>query len=165
MSQFVPPLPFDGARIHPALNFTHGLTGDTSVLTCLGEKDVGALTSSDRIITRDFGALRLSSVAYRPAQATSEMVHIPAHSFGAGRPARDTYVLPNQPIVLAGWRARALYDRTQVRVAADRLVDGQIITKRTTTPGALFALHFDRPALIFANGMEIVSAGRCTVAQ
>lgn len=164
MSHFVPPLPSVGARILPSLSFTHGLTADTSVLTCDGEKTVGALTSGDRIITRDFGALRLSCVGYRPAQGALDMVHIPAHSFGAGRPARDTYVLPNQPIVLSGWRAMALYDRRQVRVAADRLVDGQIITKCEASPGALFALHFERPSLIFANGMEVVSAGHSTVA-
>jgi hypothetical protein len=144
------------------LSLTHGVTAGTQILTCAGERPASALVPGARIITRNHGALALRNCLTRTPIGCQKVVHIPAHAFGAGRPACDMDVLPDQPIVIRDWRAMALYGHSQARVAASRLVDGQIITYGWRKPEPMVALHFFTPSIIYANGLEILSAGLVT---
>lgn len=144
------------------LSLTHGVTTGTQILTCAGERPAGTLLAGARIITRDHGALALKTCLTRTPTGCQKVVHIPAHTFGAGRPACDMDVLADQPIVIRDWRAMVLYGHAQARVAASRLVDGRVITYGWRKPEPMVALHFFTPSIIYANGLEILSAGLST---
>ena len=70
-------------------------------------------------------------------------------------------VLPDQPIVVRDWRAMMLYGRKQARVAASRLIDGTIVRDCVHDAEKMVALHFTTPSVIYANGLELLSAGMC----
>lgn len=148
-----------GSLIVSHLSLQHALTPDTQVLTCKGEILARNLCVGDRIITRDFGAIALRGLKARYPRETQELVFIPAHAFGKNRPERPITVLADQPIVIRDQRAQLLYNRKQARVAAARLVDGTFVRGLKKDPGPMIALHFEKPAVVYANGLEIVSAG------
>jgi len=150
-----------GSRIITNLSLLHGVTASTKILTCGGEKPAAHLKTSDRIITRDHGALPLVATISRTPNAPQYMIRIPANAFGCGRPACDMDVLPDQPIVVRDWRAMVLYGRTQARVAASRLIDGRVVCGSTRDAQRMIALHFTTPSVIYANGLELLSAGLC----
>lgn len=150
-----------GSRILNNLSLIHGVTARTQILTCGGEKPAAQLKTSDRIITRDNGALPLLATISRMPHTPQDMVHIPANAFGVGRPACDMDVLPDQPIVVRDCRAMMLYGRSQARVAASRLVDGRVVKFCTRDAEPMMALHFTAPSVIYANGLELLSAGMC----
>lgn len=155
------PSPRAGSRIVTNLSLVHGVTANTKILTCCGEKPAAHLKTSDRIITRDHGALPLVATITRTPKTPQYMVHIPANAFGVGRPACDMDVLPDQPIVVRDWRAMVLYGHKQARVAASRLIDGRVISGCAREAEAMIALHFAAPSVIHANGLELLSAGMC----
>lgn len=148
-----------GSRIAINLSLTHGVTADTTILTCAGETPAHALQAGDRVITRDRGALPLRTLVTRTPISPQRVVRIPAHTFGQGRPAVDVDLLPDQPVVIRDWRALVLYGRTEARVAASRLVDGTIVTEGIGAPRPMVSLHFATPSVIYGNGLEMMSAG------
>ena len=143
------------------MSLVHGVTADTKILTCSGEKPAARLKTSDRIITRDNGVLPLVATITRTPNMHQQMVHIPANAFGVGRPNCNMQILPDQPIVVRDWRAMMLYGRKQARVAASRLIDGTIVRDCVRDAEKMVALHFTTPSVIYANGLELLSAGMC----
>jgi len=138
----------------------HAIPSGSRVLTGQGETPVEALQVGDRIITRDFGMALLRDVIRGTAPAGTEMVMIPAHSMGQGRPQCDLLVPCDQPIVIRDWRARSLFNAQEARVAAVRLVDDKIIRRVTAPEGSVWSLVLDRPSAIYVDGLEVVTAAR-----
>jgi hypothetical protein len=133
-----------------------GLPAGTTVLTLAGELPVEHLVAGDRIITRDAGIAVLRGV--KVAVAEVAMVRIRAGSLGHTRPDRDTAVAPGTPVLIRDWRAQALYAQPSAMVPAARLCDGEFIATLPAASVRLFALDFDRPHVIYADGLEIGTA-------
>lgn len=148
-----------GSTIVADLSLRHGLTPSTEILTAEGPRPVRELRAGDRIITRDLGLVSARTVVRRERTQPVDMVEIPAHAFGHNRPERPIQVLWDQPIMLRDWRAQAIWGRKQARVAAGRLVDGTMVRRVRACPKAIYSLHFSKPAVIYAQGLELVSAG------
>lgn len=133
-----------------------GLTAGSSVQTLDGALPVQYLAPGDRILTRA-GSRILRKIAVT-IRRNAEMIRISASALGHDRPEADLFVTPEQPIFLRDWRARALYGRDQVMVAAARLVDGSYIRPERVAEVRIFSLHFDSEEVFYASGLELVSS-------
>lgn len=134
----------------------HGLVAGTPVYAQDGVLPVEYLTPGDRIITRDAGLATLLAVRVRHLSAAR--VRVARGAFGSGRPGSDILLPGGQRVLLRDWRAQALHGRAQVLVPVTRLVDGVRVTPVGTAAARLFTLVFERPHLIYADGLELASA-------
>ena len=157
------PLPSAGSPILSDHSLQHAISPSTRILTCEGEMPAGRLQVGQRIITRDMGVGILRGLITRTPARPLKIVRIPAHAFGRNRPERPVELLADQPVLIRDARAELIWGKKSVRVAASRLIDGQLVKGVKRDPGPLIALHFSKPAIIYANGMEIISAGVETV--
>lgn len=137
---------------------TPGLCAGTHVLTARGEVPVEGLAAGDRIITRDAGMKAVQAVRHRSARFAP--VRVTGGALGHSRPEQDTMLAPDTQVLIRDWRAKALFGRKSALVAAERLVDGKIISRAATQEVQLVELVFDGPHVVYADGLEIaVSQG------
>jgi hypothetical protein len=134
----------------------HGVAVGTLIYTQDGILPVEHLVPGDRIITRDAGLVTLRGLEVR--EAIAPQVQVGRGAFGRDRPGGATRLPAGQRILLRDWRAQALYGRAQVLVPLSRLVDGAHVVRLGEGRLRLFTLGFDRPHLIYANGLELASA-------
>jgi hypothetical protein len=133
-----------------------GLTAGTIVLTLDGEMPVEHLSVGDRVITRDTGMAVLREI--RVETLTVAAVRIKAGSLGHTRPDTDMIVAPGARIHIRDWRAEALYGQPQANVPAHRLIDREFISELPAARMSVYTLVFDRSHIIYADGLEIVTA-------
>ncbi|WP_300442842.1 Hint domain-containing protein [uncultured Mameliella sp.] len=146
----------ESQRRSPANPACNALPLGTVVLTLDGALPVEYLTPGDRIITRDSGTARL--VALRPRRRRLPAVFVAPGSLGHMRPDL-TLVLPAaQEVLLRDWRARALFGKDRALVPLSRLIDGQFIRSAGEIDMQLVELAFDRPHILYADGLELASA-------
>ncbi|WP_050526018.1 Hint domain-containing protein [Pseudorhodobacter aquimaris] len=132
---------------------SEGIVAGTTVLTLSGEKRVEALKVGDRIITRS-GARSLRAVRQIVYPAVN-LVSISAAAFGVEQPQENILVLPDQGVLIRGQRAKALCGVAQAVIAARELTDGEFIRMETHFTASVFALEFDHPEVIIADGIEL----------
>ena len=133
-----------------------GLVAGTVVLTVDGELPVEHLNIGDRIITRDCGVSVLRDI--RVTATKLACIRIKAGSLGYTRPDRDMLVAPGAMIHIRDWRAEALFNAAQATVPARRLLDGEYVAEQPKTKVAIYDLVFDRPHILYADGLEMASA-------
>ncbi|SLN36373.1 hypothetical protein PEL8287_01723 [Roseovarius litorisediminis] len=133
----------------------NGLMADSIVMTMQGEKQVQDICPGERIITRDSGMAVVKSVRSHTAHMRS--VHIKAGSLGHTRPERDVTLSAGQNILIRDWRAQALFGVSRALVPASRLVDGEFVTFGDTITTTLYELSFDRPHVLYVDGLEVAS--------
>ncbi len=135
---------------------TTRLACGTTVLTMDGDMPVEFLSPGDRIITRDSGMARLSHISFsrRPVNA----IAIQAGSLGDTRPETDMILPIDQLVLIRDWRAQALFGTPQATVQAGDLTDGEFIRDLGVLNMRLTHLHFNRPHVIYAGGLELVAA-------
>ncbi len=133
--------------------FPQGLGTGIEVLTADGVLPVDYLGIGDRIVTRD-GLRVLRGVTCRTL-TDAAMVSVGTDMLGVGRPAADILLSPGQPVLIRDWRARVLFGAPTAMVPASRLVDGQSVRRVVVPDLRLFLLHFDRPEVIYASGLEL----------
>ncbi|WP_135506346.1 Hint domain-containing protein [Roseovarius aestuariivivens] len=132
-----------------------GFLPSSIILTLAGEKRVEDLSAGDRVITRDGGMAVLKDV--RSRQISTRAVRIKAGSLGHTRPERDVTVPAGQPVLIRDWRARAVFGATRAMVPAHRLADGEFITLQDHVTMTVFELEFDRPHVLYVDGLEVGS--------
>lgn len=133
-----------------------GLPSDSYILTLDGERLVSELTVGDRVITRDSGVARVTSVRSRKLRARA--VRILAGSLGHTRPERDVLLPAGQPVLIRDWRATAVFSSVgAAMVDAGRLVDGEFITEAGEREMTLYELSFERPHILYVDGLELAS--------
>jgi hypothetical protein len=142
----------DGATLFALGGFAQG----SEILTMAGIRSVEALCPGDRVVTRG-GTRVLRSVTQRRV-ANPDLVRVSASALGQHRPEADIVLAADQPILLRDWRARALAGEDRALVAAGRLTDGEYIRAEPCAAAELFMLHFDGPAVIYAQGLELACA-------
>ncbi|MBE0452190.1 Hint domain-containing protein [Roseovarius autotrophicus] len=135
-----------------------GLWTGGIILTLDGERRTEDLRAGDRIVTRDAGMAVLRGIVRRRARAA--LVRIRAGSLGHTRPERDVILPAGQPILVRDWRARALFGADHAIVPAARLVDGEFVTLTGLAEVDLWRLDFDRPHILYLDGLEVASAAR-----
>ncbi|HMB13527.1 MAG TPA: Hint domain-containing protein [Roseovarius sp.] len=132
-----------------------GLCADSIILTLNGETHVRDLRPGARVITRDSGTATLRGVDRR--STICRAVHIRAGSLGHTRPEHDVTLPAAQPILVRDWRAQALFGADRAMVPAERLIDGEFVTLQPEQAFDLFHLAFDRPHILYVDGLELAS--------
>lgn len=128
----------------------------TLIQTREGETAVENLQAGDHLITRTQGYSPLSGI--RQSRAMMHAVRFMAGSLGNTRPDSDLLLPLNQKILLRDWRAKAMYGQPQAAVPAFELIDGEFIRDEGLQMLDLCTLSFDRPHVIYADGMEIATS-------
>ncbi|GHE00267.1 hypothetical protein U879_12020 [Defluviimonas sp. 20V17] len=132
---------------------TGGIAAGSIVLTTDGALPVEHLTAGDRIITRD-GIRQLRGVSVRCLRR-ARAVRIGASTLDRDCPEADLLVAPDQKVLVSDWRAKALFGAPRAMVEARRLIDGEFIRAETVETLRVFDLDLGRPAVIYANGLEL----------
>ena len=146
-------------RTAPAVSrntHTTGICAGTTIMTLQGEMPVEHLQPGTKVITRDSGMAVLHAV--RAEVVKLQPIRIKAGSLGHTRPDRDMMVTPGTQIHIRDWRAEALYGVASANVPAHRLVDGEFLSKEATCEMTVYSLTFDRPHILYADGIEMLSA-------
>lgn len=129
----------------------------TEILTLAGALPVEALYPGDRVITRDAGARTLVRIARHPVPDDVRFVLVRKDALG-GKPSRDLLLPADHRIFLRDWRAQALFGTPAARVPVARLVDGEFICWTEARPDALLTLHLVHEHVLYADGLEVMSA-------
>ena len=132
------------------------LCAGTTIMTLDGEMPVEHLSVGDRVITRDSGMSVIKAIYSR--DVTMQPIRIKAGSLGHTRPDRDMIVAPGARIHIRDWRAEALFGAAAATVKARRLVDGEFLSHQPSRDVKVFNLVFDREHILYADGVEVVSA-------
>jgi len=128
-----------------------GLARSTRVLTLEGTLPVDYLSPGDRVLTRG-GARVLRRV--HAGRVAGQMVRLRAGVLGEGRPEGELLLAPGTGVLIRDWRALALYGASQAMVPVRRLIDGDFIAAVNVRDLPVYALEFDAPQVIYAEGIE-----------
>jgi len=130
-----------------------GVLGSSKILTLDGVLSASYLTAGTRLIARDVGMVRLKSIEVLQAELAT--VTIRAGSI-PGLGDTDITGLADQRIQLRG-DAAATYGRPAVTKPLRDLVDNEFVLQNAPRLTRLFRLIFDKPHVIYADGLEIIS--------
>ena len=131
-----------------------GLVAGTLILTGDGALPIEFLTPGDRIISRSHGMVRLTGV--EACTDNTHLVRVTAGALGADVPERPTMMPYAQRVLLRDpQRANAFSQASQVVLPVGCLVNDGDIKDLGIRETRLFRLHFDRPEVIYADGIEI----------
>ncbi len=137
----------------PAAQTSVALVCGTLIQTREGEISIENLKAGDQIITRTQGFSTLAGV--RRSRAMMNAVRFKSGSLGHTRPGSDLLMPLNQKVLIRDWRAKAIYGQPQAVVPAFELIDGEFICDMGLQMLDLCILSFDRPHVIYADGMEV----------
>jgi hypothetical protein len=140
-------------------------TPGTMIATPEGLRPVQDLQQGDKISTRDDGAQpilwagdRRMSGARLHAMPHLRPVRFLAGALGIGRPDADLLVSPQHRMLLRGAAAQALFNETEVLVAAADLVNGDTVRVEHGLREAHYIhLLLERHQILRANGLECES--------
>ena len=134
-----------------------GMVSGTRIITLAGELPIEHLTAGDRVITRDAGIAQLLSVSAEEVDVP--LIRVRAGALSHQCPENDMLAGPATLVLLRDWRASVLYGQASAMVPLSRLRDGYFISSCPPRVTRLFTLHFARPHVIYANGLEIGTGG------
>lgn len=143
----------DGGFADDRMPLNHGIVEGTPIMTLRGAVAVESLRAGDRVVTRA-GALRVVAVERR-VERMARLVKVSASALGHDRPEDDMWIAANQPVLVRDWRARALANADRAMIPAIRLCDGEYIRADVRRDAAIWTLHFEAPAVVFAGGLEL----------
>jgi len=123
----------------------------TRVYTLEGALPVEYLEPGDRIVTRS-GTRKLRAVLR--GDFVGPLVRIAPGALGHDRPGAPLLLGQQARLLLRDWRVELIYGKREALVAARSVVDGQYVTQLTTA-ARMFALQFDSPEVIYADGVEV----------
>jgi len=147
-------VPLVGARARPT-----GLVAGTLIRTAEGEFPAEYLLAGDMIETANNGLVELRGTSLIEARAL-DVVSISTNAMGdpLTRPAHDLVVPIHQQVLVHDWRAQILYGQDAMLTPASSLVDGMHVTRQTRDRVRLIRLHFDKPQVVWADGLQVASA-------
>ncbi|GAB5433023.1 MAG: hypothetical protein EpisKO_23930 [Epibacterium sp.] len=140
-------------------------TPGTRIATPEGPKPVESLREGDRVQTRDNGAQVVQWIGARRMSGARlfvmpalRPVRIRAGALGIDRPERELLVSPEHRMLVRGAAARALFNESEVLVAARDLINGHTIDVDTTVREVTYVhLLLEQHQVIWANGVETES--------
>jgi hypothetical protein len=128
----------------------------TMIMTLKGAIPVQFLRAGDRVITRS-GAVSLREISHRRI-SSGQVVRVREGALGHDRPQSELTLFAQQPVVVRGWRAKAIYGSDVAIVPASRLVDGDFIRLEVSHALTLYTLTFERAEVVIADGAELACA-------
>ena len=134
-----------------------GIAAGTVVLTAKGALPVDYLEPGDRVVTRS-GMRPLRTITAR--RYSGPAVEIAAGALGEGRPEQALILPAGVPVLVRG------PERSRVVAVADLIEDDRIAAAEVVSL-RLYDLRFDRPEIVYAEGLEIAcrsSDGRARLA-
>ncbi|GFE65326.1 Hint domain-containing protein [Litoreibacter roseus] len=156
----------DQATLQPAdegdvICFVQG----TRIKTLGGEQLIEHLEPGDLIQTKDNGPKKLLWVGKRPmpdarlaAFRDERPVCIRAQAFGLGGLETDLLVSPQHRVLLSGDWAQALFNQSEVLVAARDLInDRTVFVDHAASEITYYHLLFENHEILWANGVEAES--------
>ncbi|MCU0800924.1 MAG: Hint domain-containing protein [Rhodobacteraceae bacterium] len=131
-----------------------GFTAGTLLLTPTGPAFVEDLCPGDLLMTRDQGPQPLRGLAR--GVCDSRAITIAPEAMAPGLPWRPLRLSRSQRVLMAGWKAGLLYgvDETLVPVG-DLVSDGTILARPVIGSIVTYQPLFDRPQVIWAEGIEV----------
>ncbi|GAA3873276.1 Hint domain-containing protein [Celeribacter arenosi] len=130
-----------------------------------GARPVEALEVGDMVQTLDHGAQPIRWIGRTRLPATVLEHHpefrpviVKRHSFGTGKPYRDTRFSPQHRLLVNGWRAQLLFGEDEVLVPVKKLTnDRTIITDPELADVEYVHLLLDRHEVLFCDGIPTES--------
>lgn len=173
----MPPMDQDLWVVRAALDITHSgagakvaggvicFTPDTMISTEFGARPIRDIRPGDRILTRDNGPQpvlwrghRRMSGARLHVMPHLRPVRIRADALGQGRPGEDLLVSPQHRMLIKGAAALALFNTSEVLVAAEDLInDRTILTDHVARDVTYVHLLLEHHNIVWANGLETES--------
>ena len=137
----------------------------TKIRTPGGDRLVKDLGEGDRICTKDNGIQTIRWTASRQitgdrltAMPHLRPIRMRAHVLAEGRPDEDLVVSPDHRVLVKGTVAQALFNTSEVLVAARDLVnDGAIRIDHRCRGVEYIHLMLDQHQIVWANGVEVES--------
>ena len=147
-------VPVIGARSRPT-----GFIAGTLIRTPEGDMPVEYLLAGDLIETLNNGVVELRGTSLIEVRSL-DVVTISPTALGQtdARPGRDLVVPVNQQVLVHDWRAQILHGQDAMLTPASSLVDDHKVTRETRQSVRLIRLHFDKPQILWADGLELASA-------
>lgn len=140
-------------------------TPDTRISTPDGFRQIRQLRPGDKILTRDNGPQevlwsghRRMSGARLYAMPHLRPIRFKANAIGLYRPDEDLLVSPQHRILVTGSAAQALFNTSEVLVAAEDLVNDTTITVDHALREVTYVhILLERHNIVWANGLETES--------
>lgn len=133
-----------------------GFARNARIITTHGLRLVQELRIGDRLITRGNGVVPIELIEQQSLIARA--VYVISATLGHFDSKRDSLLPAGQPVLVRDWRARAFTRRTEVILPAARLIDGEFVRDIGYQPMTLFRIYCKKPRVLYADGMELVSA-------
>lgn len=140
-------------------------TKGTKILTADGPRLVEEICEGDRLQTKDNGAQEILWVGQRRmtgarlhAMPHLRPVRIKAGALCEGEPDEDLLVSPDHRLLVKGHAARALFNTSEVLVAAKDLVnDHNVLIEHGLREVTYYHMMLERHQVVWANGVETES--------
>lgn len=121
-----------------------------------GARAVEDLRAGDRITTRDGGPQTLRWIGRQTVAAGGDLAPVAINAGVLGNPRR-LCVAPRQRLIMRDWRAELFFGQDEALVEAHELIDGVAVRPDLADSVAYYHLLFDRPEVIFAEGVAVAS--------
>lgn len=138
----------------PGAALAGGVAAGVRIYTLEGALPVEFLEAGDRVVTRT-GARRLRRVI--AGSHTGSLVRIAPGALGHDRPGAPLLIGAQARLLMRDWRIEVIYGKREALVPATAMVDGTYVTLGRGR-AQLFALEFDEPEVIYADGVEIAAS-------
>lgn len=134
----------------------NGFTTGAKVVTTRGARAVEDIRPGDHIITRSSGIVPVHHIEQQSVLARA--IYVIAGSIGHHQLTRDTMLPAGQAVLLRDWRAQALGGHREIIAPASALADGEFVRDIGFQLMTLHRLFCGKPQVIYADGMELLSA-------
>ena len=133
-----------------------GFTTGAKIVTTRGARSVEDIRPGDHIITRSSGIVPVQHVEQQ--SVLTRAIYVIAGSIGHHQLTRDTMLPAGQAVLVRDWRARALGGHREIIAPASALADGEFVRDIGFQLMTLHRLYCGAPQVIYADGMELLSA-------
>ncbi len=140
-------------------------TPETQLMTPDGARQIAGLRTGDMILTRDNGPQQILWTGHRRmtgarlyAMPHLRPIRFRAGALGIGRPENDLLVSPQHRMLIKGAAAQALFNTSEVLVAAEDLInDASILVDHALREVTYVHILLEQHNIVWANGLETES--------
>ncbi len=140
-------------------------TPETQLMTPDGVRQISALRPGEMVLTRDNGPQPILWMGHRRmsgarlyAMPHLRPIRFRAGALGIGRPQDDLLVSPQHRMLIKGAAAQALFNTSEVLVAAEDLInDTSILVDHALREVTYVHVLLDQHNIVWANGLETES--------
>jgi hypothetical protein len=127
-------------------------TPRTLIATPRGARPVETLRVGDLVMTRDHGMQPIRWIQSRKVSGIGQFAPIRLQKGVLTGMEDDLVVSPRHRVLLQGYRAELLFGESEVLVAAENLIDGNMVRRDRQKDVTYIHILFDQHEVIYANG-------------